>query len=1626
MLLLASAVLFQSIEANSFSSSPAANFALTNTIIDVGQVSVANAVVSGGSNGPYSGEWSWYNANGTNNQVTANIFLSTNADPQSVAFNPSGTLAYIADQSGGYVNITSATTNLLIAKTPYVGNPSAVALNPSGTLAYVTSLSGTVNVIDVASNTVVNTIIVGASAKGVLFNSDGSLAYVLNTGPGSISVIDTATNSVVNTIPNIGTGAFAINPSSTLIYVVSYTNSGVPAPVNVISTAANAIVNTIYVNSGADGVAFSPSGAIAYVADQNPGNVSVINVAANSVVNTISGMQSPGAIAFNPAGTIAYVADQLGSNVTVIGVPANAVIGKIFIGPYAGGSNPASIAFNPSGTFSYIANSRSNNVVVVGDLPETAVQTLSAVQTGNGLMQLSINAVNSNTIRFTFNGVSYTESTGTRTIYGTWSLYGFAQDNGTETYYYGSNTLLLSNAITINPAFSPVSFAISNSILQRGSTGTITATVAGGTPPYRYDFSIYNASGRLVANAIYQSASASNAFSFVISNSFGFGRSTANVLVNDSATPANAQISNTVNFTIVPVQLQTPGISLSANIIDAGQTISITESWVGGTPTYTATLYSSPNPACSFRISTLVQRVSGITGNSVTFNAISPISNTYYCAYLSDNALNPSAAGSLTNGFSSPSGVSIAPSSTYAYITNLGGGGNVVILDTTTNTVVNSITAGISSPEGVAFSPSGTYAYLSNYGPPGNVVIINTATNTVVNVVSGAVSTPGEVAFAPNGKFAYVANYSSTSNTAYYVISTATNSVIGAITNSLFTGSGAAAILANSSYAYVSDLYSAPTGGIEIINTTTNNIVGHISGYNNVQGVAVSPDGTYAYMSPYGSGIYIINTATGGVSGPEAPTVPGSGWPGLQDTRGLGIAPSGAYAYLASYGDSALGILETNEQFGNTVTANVIVDPVLATPTITSSPALPNALYPGQSITFNAAWSGGTAPYTVNYIITNTTSGNVIASALFNGISITSNSFTWTVPSKVKYNTAEVNVVVTDSATVNTVASSTYLQTLSILPALGVVTISPANDLIDAGQHVAFSSSWFGDTPAYTASLYSSSNSVCSNKSTPVQTIGGLTNNSVTFGSVAPTLATYYCVYVTNNALDIPAVGSISNGINVPVGIAFSKSGNYLYVTNRNAGNVVVIDAATNAVVNSIAGFNAPYYMAINANGTLAYVTSRDTNSLYTVNLIVGAVTNVIADNGIETPYGVAASPSGRYLYIANIGPAAGNIAIVNTTTNSVVNSITDGMNGPTGIALSKSGAYMYVSNYYADNVVVINTTTGNVVNSIASGFSHPSDIAISPNGAYAAVVNYGNGVSSNVIILNMSTYSVIGYVNGSFTDATQAAFSPSGNYIYVVNEGQGNVIIARYGYGSATSAYGYISITTAASGGGGGGATSAGGGGGGGQFLPSVIQFKTGNETGYEIYNFTQDNQEKVAINGIIFTLVENFITPSSAGISVNGQTYTLSNGQTAQIAGHSGYYLNLLNISYLPIINLIKIRIYEIANSSARNTTANTTSRQNSTAPQPNQTASGNTIKNSTRNQTQPAKANSTANVSSKTGQGAKSGGSGTPSSLSHDEIYISTVAAVGAVILVFLFLFYRRRRYSVYAGQISRREL
>jgi YVTN family beta-propeller protein len=90
-----------------------------------------------------------------------------------------------------------------------------------------------------------------------------------------------------------------------------------------------------------------------------------------------------------------------------------------------------------------------------------------------------------------------------------------------------------------------------------------------------------------------------------------------------------------------------------------------------------------------------------------------------------------------------------------------------------------------------------------------------------------------------------------------------------------------------------------------------------------------------------------------------------------------------------------------------------------------------------------------------------------------------------------------------------------------------------------------------------------------------------------------------------------------------------------------------------------------------------AYITNSDT--VGTVSVINTATNSVTATITVrQGPVGVAVSPDGRKVYVANGG--SGTVSVIDTATNAVTAEITVGVE-PSGVAVSPDGSKLYVAN---------------------------------------------------------------------------------------------------------------------------------------------------------------------------------------------------------------------------------------------------------------------------------------------------------------------------------------------------------
>lgn len=174
--------------------------------------------------------------------------------------------------------------------------------------------------------------------------------FVYITNNGAFSVIDTETGIVISSV-KVGSGqGVAVSPDGKKAYVANLGSNNV----SVIDTATNTVIATVNVGIDPSKVAVTQDGSKVYVVNYGSNNVSVIDTEINTVKATVPVGNTPRGIAVTPDGKKVYVANYgnnsvRGNTTSVIDTATNTVIATVPVGEH-----PWGVAVTPDGTKVYV------------------------------------------------------------------------------------------------------------------------------------------------------------------------------------------------------------------------------------------------------------------------------------------------------------------------------------------------------------------------------------------------------------------------------------------------------------------------------------------------------------------------------------------------------------------------------------------------------------------------------------------------------------------------------------------------------------------------------------------------------------------------------------------------------------------------------------------------------------------------------------------------------------------------------------------------------------------------------------------------------------------------------------------------------------------------------------------------------------------------------------------------------------------------------------------------------------------------------------------------------------------------------------------------------------------------
>jgi len=163
------------------------------------------------------------------NTIITQIPINTGGTPTCITVSPDGNWLYLATVGGfgqSSIHVINANTFSFIGQIPCGDDPRSIITSIDGSRIYsanIGSLSYSVSVIDAINQSPITDIPVGEAPHGLTISPDGSRIYVSNENSGDISVIDVLSNTVVDTYSNAGFGPVGISVTSdgSLLYVAT-------------------------------------------------------------------------------------------------------------------------------------------------------------------------------------------------------------------------------------------------------------------------------------------------------------------------------------------------------------------------------------------------------------------------------------------------------------------------------------------------------------------------------------------------------------------------------------------------------------------------------------------------------------------------------------------------------------------------------------------------------------------------------------------------------------------------------------------------------------------------------------------------------------------------------------------------------------------------------------------------------------------------------------------------------------------------------------------------------------------------------------------------------------------------------------------------------------------------------------------------------------------------------------------------------------------------------------------------------------------------------------------------------------------------------------------------------------
>ncbi len=243
--------------------------------------------------------------------------------------------------------------------------------------------------------------------------------------------------------------------------------------------------------------------------------------------------------------------------------------------------------------------------------------------------------------------------------------------------------------------------------------------------------------------------------------------------------------------------------------------------------------------------------------------------------------------------------------------------------------------------------------------------------------------------------------------------------------------------------------------------------------------------------------------------------------------------------------------------------------------------------------------------------------------------------------------------------------------------------------------------------------------------------------------------------------------------VGVPIFLAIDPAGSYLYVGCDAPSSVTAFSIASGTGALTQVGEpyqigTAPLSMAITPSGDFLYITGASSSPaqpgiVQAFSLSAGTLAPIPGSPFTtgRTPQGIAISPNGSFLYIANssdntisefsIEPSGQSLP-AGSLTELEGSPVGETYQGPLALLVDNTGNYLYVANKTSGNVAGYSISSGGTIlvlpNSPFGAGGNPGLLAIDPSGDFLFVGTQGGNPQVQSFSLSTSTGTLVSVAN--------------------------------------------------------------------------------------------------------------------------------------------------------------------------------------------------------------------------------------------------------------------------------------